>query len=214
VLLHDSSGREDEVDYIVPAGSVDADTVYEMRTLAGGLICYAMAAEVAKTLGLRFATEYYAAFPELRPLLKTPSYGEPPAFSIWVNRVGVATGIRDEDRAETIRGLHEVALLVLEGRGEEARRRFAEEFMAPGHVPVLVERGLERRRGHTELALALARLAGIPPSMALVEMLARGRQLRVEEAVRLSREYGYPLVEGGEVIEAWRSSSGRREPPP
>jgi len=86
--------------------------------------------------------------------------------------------------------------------------------MAPGHVPILVERGLEKRRGHTELALALARLAGVPPSMALAEMLARGRQLSVDEALRVSREYGYPLVEGSEVIEAWRSSRGRRQPPP
>lgn len=200
VLIYDSSSREDEIDYVVYGGAVDADVIYEMRTLAGGLICYAMGREAVQALGLRFASDYLQKVEPLAELVKMPRYGEPPAFSVWVNHVSVATGIRDVDRATTIRELHVVSKLVYQGSAEKAKQKFYEEFMAPGHVPILAERNLNVRRGHTELSLALARLAGVIPSVALVEMLVKGRQLKYEEAVRVSREHGYPLIRGDDIV--------------
>lgn len=210
VLIYDSSDREDEVDYVIYGGAVDVDVIYEMRTLAGGLICYAMGREAVQVLGLRFASDYLQKVEPLAELVKMPRYGEPPAFSVWVNHVSVATGIRDVDRAITIRELHIVSKLVYEGSVEKAKQKFYEEFMAPGHVPILAERSLSVRRGHTELSLALARLAGVIPSVALVEMLAKGRQLTYEEAMRVSREYGYPLIRGDDII---RETIRRMGPP-
>jgi len=201
VLIYDSGDREDEVDYVVYGGAVDTDIIYEMRTVAGGLICYAMGREAARALGIPFASDYLQKVEPLSKLVKMPRYGEPPAFSVWVNHISVVTGIRDIDRATTIRELHVVSKLVYEGDVEKAKQKFYEEFMAPGHVPILVERSLRVRRGHTELSLALARLAGVTPSAALVEMLVRGRQLTYEEALRVSREYGYPLVKGDDIVE-------------
>ncbi len=202
VLVHDDYSREDEVDYVIHASFVDADRVYEMRTLAGGLICYAMPLEAGRRLGLELGYELLRRNPELAPLAeKRLSYGDPPAFSIWVNSVRVRTGIRDRDRALTIRELDRVAGLVFQGRVGEARRMFQEGFMAPGHVPILLGRRLAERRGHTELSLHLAMLAGLTPSMVVVEMLGRGDALSVEEARRIGREKGYPLVEGSEIVE-------------
>ena len=210
VLIYDSSDREDEVDYVIYGGAVDVDVIYEMRTLAGGLICYAMGRGAVQVLGLRFASDYLQKVEPLAELVKMPRYGESPAFSVWVNHVSVATGIRDVDRAITIRELHIVSKLVYEGSVEKAKQKFYEEFMAPGHVPILAERSLSVRRGHTELSLALARLAGVIPSVALVEMLAKGRQLTYEEAMRVSREYGYPLIRGDDII---RETIRRMGPP-
>ena len=202
VLLHDDQGREDEVDYVIHASSVDYRRVYEMRTLAGGLICYAMPLPAGRLLGLRYMHEILSEVEELRPVAgRALGYGDKPAFSIWVNSLKVRTGIRDRDRATTIRELDRVASLVFQGRAVEARRMFLEGFTAPGHVPVLLGRRLGERRGHTELSLHLAMLAGLTPSMVIVEMLDEGDALSLEDARRVSREKGYPLVEGGQIVE-------------
>jgi len=201
VLVHDDYSREDEVDYVIHASFVDAERVYEMRKIAGGLICYAMPLPAGRVLGLRYAHEIYARVPELAPLAgRRLGYGDHPAFSIWVNSLKVKTGIRDVDRALTIRELDKVASLIYSGRPGDARMLFLEEFTAPGHVPVLLGKRLRERRGHTELSLHLAMLAGLTPSTVIVEMLGRGDALTVEEARRISREKGYPLVEGTEIL--------------
>ncbi len=199
VLVFDDWRREAEVDYVVHASRVDSDVVYEMRTLAGGLICYAMPIEYGWMLGIDLMTRLLARYEPLSRLVKRPRYGDEPAFSLWVNSVDVETGIRDEDRAKTIRVLDEVNRMITENRVEEARETFYTRLMAPGHVPILLGRSLRERRGHTELSLALARLAGMRPSMVLAEMLSRGRQLSLEEAEKLARDYGYPLVSGREI---------------
>ena len=200
VLIHDDVSRENEVDYVIHASRVNAETVYEMRTLAGGLICYAMPEKVASQIGIPFASDLLLQHPSLSRLVKTPRYGDKPAFSVWVNHVDVATGIRDEDRAMTIRGLHEVTRLAWEGSVDRAREKFYEEFMAPGHVPILIGRSIRVRRGHTELSLYLALLAGEVPSVALVEMLKKGTALSLDEARRVSRQYGYPLVTSTQIL--------------
>ena len=201
VLLYDSEGRENEVDYVVHASRVDVDTIYEMRMLAGGLICYAMPLGMGRELGLRYAYEYYSSFPELKPLTeRTLGYGDKPAFSIWVNYLDVATGIRDEDRARTILELDRVNEMLFKGEVERARNYFREKFVAPGHVPILLGRSLWERRGHTELSLHLAAMAGLRPSTVIVEMLSKGSALDLEAAARISREYGYPLITMDDIV--------------
>ncbi|KSW12627.1 hypothetical protein CF15_00810 [Pyrodictium occultum] len=202
VLVHDDEARENEVDYVIHASRVTVDHIYEMRMLAGGLICYAMPLQAGRLLGLRYGYEIIASIPELAPLAsRTLGYGDQPAFSIWVNSVRARTGIRDRDRATTIRELDRVLSMIVDGRVGEARRYFLENFVAPGHVPILLGRRLRERRGHTELSLHLAMLAGMTPSVVVVEMLSKGDVLSVEEAGRLAREKGIPLVEGSEIID-------------
>ncbi len=201
VLIYDDASRENEVDYVIHASRVDVDVIYEMRTLAGGLICYAMPHTLASELGLMFMHELLQRT-ELKGLVKKPSYGDWPAFSVWVNHVNVATGIRDEDRALTIRELDGVVSMLVKGLTDDARRKFFGEFMAPGHVPILIGRSIRERRGHTELSLYLAGLAGLQPSIALAEMLRKGGALTLDEAKKVSREYGYPLVTSKEIVEA------------
>ncbi|BEP18495.1 3,4-dihydroxy-2-butanone-4-phosphate synthase [Pyrofollis japonicus] len=201
VLIHDDYGREDEVDYAIHASAVTADTIYEMRTRAGGLICYVMPLRAGSLIGLRYAYEIYAAFPELAPLTRrTLGYGDKPAFSVWVNSLKAKTGIRDNDRAITIRELHNVLELITKGNISEARKYFVENFVAPGHVPILLGRSLKERKGHSELSLHLAMLAGLSPSAVIVEMLDKGTALSVEKARKVAEELGTVVVEGSEII--------------
>jgi 3,4-dihydroxy-2-butanone 4-phosphate synthase (EC 4.1.2.-) len=174
VLIYDSDSRESEVDLVYHASSVTPDVIYTLRTRAGGLICFATRWFIASGLGLVWGDELIASVPELRLLaMRRLGYGDRPAFTIWVNHTSVRTGISDEDRAKTVRELYNVVSIYLSGDREGARRKFREEFQAPGHVPILASRGL-RPEGHTELSIALASLAGLEPAVVFAEMLDYG----------------------------------------
>ncbi len=203
VLMFDDWGREAEVDYVIHPRFVDWERVYEMRRVAGGLICFAMTMSCARALGLRFLSDELLENAKLYPLVKKPSYGDYPAFSIWVNHVGVKTGISDEDRALTIKELGKVVELWSSGRGWDARNFFLENFYAPGHVPVLISRGLHLRKGHTEHAVALAQLSSMPPCAVIVETLSKRRSASIEDAWAIARERGWPLIISRQVLYAW-----------
>jgi 3,4-dihydroxy 2-butanone 4-phosphate synthase len=212
VMIYDSGSREAEVDLVFYAEKVDSDVIYTLRTVAGGLICYATLEEVTKALNIPYGDDLLKLLGEdfKRMASRRLSYGDRPAFTIWVNYINVKTGIRDEDRAETIRQLHDVTVLVRSGRLEEARRKFFEEFQAPGHVPILAARSLKVRRGHTELSTHLAMLAGLEPSVVFAEMLTRGGVLGLDEAEALSRRRGWPLVTGDDIVRAWENGRVHR----
>lgn len=204
VLVFDSAGREEEVDMIFYAGFIDSDKVYMLRAVAGGLVCFATSGDVAKSLGLPYGYELYSAHPALAQLARrTLGYGDKPAFTVWVNHISVRTGISDSDRALTIKRLHDVVKLASSGMVNEAREVFFREFVGPGHVPILAAKPLDARRGHTELSVALAELASLPPSIALAEMLGKGVSLTLAEARRLSQSRGWPLVSGDEIVECY-----------
>ncbi len=201
-MIYDAGDREGEVDLVFHASLITPRKIALLRTLAGGLICFATTNKVREILGLPFMNELLEKHSTLAPLAsRRLGYGDPPAFTIWVNHVSSITGIRDQDRALTARRLGDIVARIVEGRVEEARRTFYSEFMAPGHLPILASRGLSRRKGHTELSIALALLAGLTPATVFAEMLVEGGVLSLEEARRLGSERGIPLVTGNEIIE-------------
>ena len=55
VCIHDAADREGETDIVYPASGVDADAVRRMRNDAGGLVCVALANDVAAAYDLPFA---------------------------------------------------------------------------------------------------------------------------------------------------------------
>ncbi len=213
VMVFDGWGREEEVDLVYHASFVTWREVSLLRRIAGGLICYATRHDLLARLDLPFMHEVLAKLPSLEPLAtRRLGYGDPPAFVLWINHRSVKTGISDVDRAKTIAALHRLTQLLAEDV-VKARRYFREEFVVPGHVALLASRGLEKRRGHTELSVALAEMAGLSPSVVFAEMLGdHGSSLTLDEAERFSRLTGIPLVTGDEIIEAWwewRSRDGR-----
>ena len=195
VLVHDAADREGETDLIYPAGAVTPEDVSRLRNDAGGLVCVALSDEVATVFDLPF----------LEDVLDHPAtgnhdlgYDDRSSFSLPVNHRDTYTGITDEDRATTITELADAA-----ATPEETD--FAEEFRAPGHVNLLRAAPdlLDDREGHTELGIALAEAADREPAVVVCEMLddQTGRALAPEDAKAYAERYGFPYVEGADIIE-------------
>ncbi|MGC8542956.1 MAG: 3,4-dihydroxy-2-butanone-4-phosphate synthase [Vulcanisaeta sp.] len=200
IFIHDSDNREDEVDAVIRADFVTPSVITWMRKNAGGLICFVTEDAVGRQLGLNFMSNILRDV-GFNGLVKRPGYGDDPAFSIYVNHVKTKTGIRDRDRALTITRLADVIKLVNDGKVNEARRLFNEEFYAPGHVPILLGR-IGRRFGHTELSLMLAKMANVPPALVIVEMLSDdGEALSKDIVAKIANNLGSIVVDGYEIIQ-------------
>jgi 3,4-dihydroxy-2-butanone 4-phosphate synthase len=200
VLVYDWPNRENEIDTMWYAGFIDVEKIYTLRKEAGGLICYAVSEEIAKVLGLPFQVEMLKSYEHLKSIIKKPSYGEVSPFSIWINSIDVKTGISDEDRVKTIRGVHEVVSLIVNGRIDEGKKLFYEGFYSPGHVPILIAKNLNARKGHTELAITLAKMAGLLPSVVFAEMLTYGKSMSLSEAKAYAEKKGLVLITGEDII--------------
>ena len=81
--------------------------------------------------------------------------------------------------------------------------KLGSEFRTPGHIPVCLEQkgGLDTREGHTELAVALARLAGVTPVVIGAEMLQPNGDaaLSVGDAKKWAEERGILFLTGDEI---------------
>ncbi len=204
VLVYDGKGRENEVDMVVAAQHIMPEHIAAMRKDAGGLICLAIASEVASKLGLAYMHDMIASFGKVNPIFSKltegkAAYGDKPSFSISINHRETYTGITDYDRALTISKMALVCKNIDSGGVEE----FAKSFRAPGHVPLLIasKRLLQDRMGHTELCVYLARLADLTPAIVMCEMMdaTTHRALSLEAARQYAGRYGIPLVDSGEL---------------
>jgi 3,4-dihydroxy 2-butanone 4-phosphate synthase len=199
VLVHDFASREGEIDLVYPAADVDAPAVARLRNDAGGLVCVALAADVADAFELPFLAEAVD-----HPAAGGPvAYDDRSSFSLSVNHVDAFTGITDHDRALTIGALADAARRARDG--EYDVDDFAASFRVPGHVHLLRAAGsLEERRGHTELAIALAAAADREPAAVVCEMLddTTGEALPVDAAREYARRHGLVFVEGSALVES------------
>lgn len=202
ILLHDDSSREDEVDMIILAEYVKPEHIARMRKDAGGLICLAVDYSIAKTLGLRYMHDILNG--ELKPLIYdlTP-YREKPSFSLTINHKDTFTGITDRDRALTISRMGSIC------SSSNMREEFLSEFRSPGHVHLLIARKglLKERNGHTELSIAIARLAGVTGAVALCEMLddETHNALSLSKAKEYASRHGLFILEASEIREECQS---------
>ena len=198
ILVHDAADREGETDLMYPASAVDAAAVAHLRNDAGGLVCVALADEVAATFDLPFVEDIIS-----HPLANGHDlqYDTRSSFSLTVNHRETRTGITDHDRAQTIAALAEAA-------HQPASFPFAETFRSPGHVHLLRAAPdlLAERVGHTELGIALADAANLPPAVALCEMLddETGDALSPRLARGYGERIGAPYVEGADIVSALR----------
>jgi 3,4-dihydroxy 2-butanone 4-phosphate synthase / GTP cyclohydrolase II len=148
IAIVDDEDRENEGDLMIAAEMITPEAINFMATHARGLICLAITGERADAL-------------ELSPMvLRNTSQGGT-AFTVSVDAKGrgVTTGISASDRAQTVR-----AIVDADTRPEDLAR--------PGHIfPLRARRnGVLERRGHTEAAVDLARLAGLDPSGVICEI--------------------------------------------
>jgi 3,4-dihydroxy 2-butanone 4-phosphate synthase len=196
VVIYDGDGREGEADLAFHASFAGPKMIETMRKDAGGLICVAIDAESAGRLELPFYTDVLSAskLPVCAMECTMTAYGDKPAFAIQVNHRNVYTGITDDDRALTIRSLAELMGL----KPADMKERFFRDFYSPGHVFLLIGRGIENRRGHTELSLELARRANMSGAVALCEMLGSGKALSKSGAMEYAEKNGLPFLEGSD----------------
>ena len=148
IVIVDDEDRENEGDLMIAAEMITPEAINFMATRARGLICMAITNERADAL-------------ELNPMvLHNTSWGGT-AFTVSVDakRRGVTTGISAYDRAQTV-----LAIVDADTGPEDLAR--------PGHIfPLRARRnGVLERRGHTEAAVDLARLAGLDPSGVICEI--------------------------------------------
>ncbi len=197
IIVYDGDEREGEADMMIGARFAGPAEIEKMRREAGGLICAAIGKEDADRIGLPFFTDLLeSSDASLRAIsCRKTAYGDKPAFSLPVNHCQVYTGITDDDRSLTMRKLD---ALVREGRFADFRK----EFYSPGHVFLLISRGIENRKGHTELSLELSRRAGLGGAMVLCEMLGSGKALLKKDAISYAKKRGLAFLEGKDVLEA------------
>jgi 3,4-dihydroxy 2-butanone 4-phosphate synthase len=213
VLVFDSEQRERETDFIIPAASVRPEHVRTMRKDGGGLVFLAVDHDVHRRLGLPYLQDLFAESTSRHPVFNhlvanDLAYDKRSAFSIWVNHRNTFTGITDEDRALTARRFGEVAADVLKLENGHALELFGQEFRTPGHVPICSATAspLSTRFGHSELSVALLRMAGVTPVALGCEMLGDdGQALSKTDAARYAAAHGHPFVEGQQIVEAWRA---------
>jgi 3,4-dihydroxy 2-butanone 4-phosphate synthase/GTP cyclohydrolase II len=147
VLVVDDEDRENEGDLTMAASWVTPEAVNFMLRWARGLVC--MPCDAARLDEL-----------EIGPMVPPAHAGCDTAFSVSIDHRNAGSGIGAADRAITIRK-------VLDPTSSPG------EFVRPGHVFPLRARpgGVLERRGHTEAAVDLARLAGLPPIAVICEVL-------------------------------------------
>ncbi|HTT45961.1 MAG TPA: 3,4-dihydroxy-2-butanone-4-phosphate synthase [Thermoplasmata archaeon] len=211
VLVFDAPDRERETDLIFLSETATPELIRLARKDAGGLICTAISDELRRRLALPFFSELLEhakdVFPGAAHLAERPRYDRRSAFGITINHRANFTGVPDNDRALTIRTVGEIARAAPELSDDELRDRFQATFVSPGHVQLLYSApGLfAERKGHTELAISLARMAGLSESATVCEMLGDSGGARAPDAARAyAEDHGFPFLEGRTIIEAWK----------
>ncbi|MGA8604379.1 MAG: 3,4-dihydroxy-2-butanone-4-phosphate synthase [Thermoplasmata archaeon] len=214
VLVFDAPDREGETDLIFLSETVTPELVRLARKDAGGLICTAMSDELRRRLDLPFFSDLLALakkeYPGMAGLAEEPRYDRRSAFGITINHRANYTGVPDNDRALTIRSVGEIARAAPQLSDAALREKFRASFVSPGHIQLLYSapKLFGERKGHTELAISLARMAGLSESATVCEMLGDSGGARAPDAARrYAEEHGFEFLEGRTIIEAWRTWS-------
>ncbi len=178
VIVVDDEDRENEGDLIVAAEKITPEQVNFMLKNARGVLCAPITLSRCRELELPHQVEQNTS------MLGTP-------FTVTVDKLeGCTTGVSAEDRCATIRALADPAST-------------PDTFGRPGHINPLYaqDAGVLRRSGHTEAAVDLARLAGLQPAAALMEIMSDdGTMARLPELRKRADEWGLKLISIRDLI--------------
>lgn len=171
VIMVDDENRENEGDLIMAAEKVRPEDINYMATHGRGLVCLTLSRERCKQLRL--------------PLMVSDTdHHHATNFTISIEAAeGITTGISAHDRARTI-------------QAAVAPGAMPEHLSQPGHIfPVMAQPGgVLTRAGHTEAGCDLARLAGLEPAAAIVEILKEdGSMARRPDLERFAKHHGIKI---------------------
>ena len=179
VVVVDDEDRENEGDLIVAAEKITPEQVNFMLINARGVLCAPVTISRCKELDLPHQVA------DNTSMLGTP-------FTVTVDKLeGCTTGVSAHDRCATIRALADP-------------ESTPSTFGRPGHINPLYaqDQGVLRRAGHTEAAVDLARLAGLYPAAALMEVMNEdGTMARLPQLREMADKWGLKLVSIRDLIE-------------
>lgn len=179
VVVMDDEHRENEGDILIASECITPEDVNFMITHARGLVCQTMTQKMAEQL-------------ELPMMVRNNTEAFATNFSVSIEAAkGVTTGISTYDRALTIR----TAALSTATK---------DDVVSPGHIfPVIAQHGgVLTRPGHTEAGCDLARLAGLRPSCAIIEIMNEdGSMARRPDLEVFCQQHGLKLTTIEKLIE-------------
>lgn len=173
LIVVDDEDRENEGDFIIAAEKITPEKVNFMMTEGRGVLCAPITEERCLELELDMQV------PHNTSILETP-------FTVTVDKLGdgCTTGVSMYDRAKTI-----LALADSKTKPSDLGR--------PGHINPLRarSRGVLRRSGHTEAAVDLARLAGLFPAGALIEIINEdGTMARLPDLLKVAQKFNIKII--------------------
>ncbi len=173
VIVVDDEDRENEGDFIIAAEKVTPEKINFMMRYGRGVLCAPITEDRAKELELEMQV------PNNTSVHETP-------FTVTVDRLGngCTTGVSMSDRCQTILALADPKTTP----GDLGR---------PGHICPLRARnkGVLRRAGHTEAAVDLARLSGLQPAAALIEIINEdGTMARLPQLWEVAQRFGLKII--------------------
>ena len=179
LIVVDDEDRENEGDFIIAAEKITPEKVNFMLTHGRGVLCAPITEERCMELELDMQVARNTS------ILETP-------FTVTVDKLGggCTTGVSMYDRAQTI-----LALANPSTRPSDLGR--------PGHLSPLRSRsrGVLRRAGHTEATVDMARLAGLYPAGALIEIINEdGTMARLPQLTELSHRFGIKIISIRDLI--------------
>ena len=172
VIVVDDEDRENEGDFIIAAEKITPEKVNFMLQHGRGVLCCPITEQRCVELDLMHQVANNTS------MLGTP-------FTVTVDKLeGCTTGVSAADRAATIRALADPASK-------------PQTFGRPGHINPLYAKagGVLQRAGHTEAGVDLARLAGLYPAAALIEIMNEdGTMARMPQLQEVAREFGLKII--------------------
>ena len=179
IIVVDDEDRENEGDFIIAAEKITPEKVNFMLKNGRGVLCVPITMSRCKELQLDPQVSANTS------LLGTP-------FTVTVDKIeGCSTGVSTEDRAATIKALADPTSK-------------PETFARPGHINPLYaqDKGVLRRAGHTEAGIDMARLAGLNPCAALIEIMNEdGTMARMPQLVEIAKEHNLKIICIRDLIE-------------
>lgn len=183
IVVVDDADRENEGDLILAAELATPETIGFLIRYTSGVLCVALTGSECARL-------------RLDPMVERNQDPKGTAYTVSVDaRTGVTTGISATERAHTIRML-------------ASADASAADFTRPGHVFPLraVDGGTSERRGHTEAAVDLMRLAGLRPAGVIAELVDDyGELLRGDALIEFATHHDLPILTMDEVVAAAES---------
>ena len=178
IIVVDDEDRENEGDFVCAAEKITPEIINFMVKIGRGVLCAPITEERCEELDL-----------DMQVTNNTSIHSTP--FTVSIDKLeGCATGVSAADRAATFRALADSSSK-------------PETFGRPGHVfPLKAKiKGVLRRAGHTEAAVDMARLAGLYPAGALIEIMNEdGTMARLPELYEMAQKFDLKLISIADLI--------------